>query len=167
MNKVKAWFLGGAVLTSAAIAVPMLLHADGDGQGRFGRRPGAHRLFAGGAPIISIALEHQSELKLTADQVANLEKTRTHYQSQIEPLNQQLSTGEGEIAKLIQETPANLVQLKLKIQETEKLRSELRYLRVEALENGKSILTTDQREQLKNMFASRRGQRHRNHGQPS
>ena len=167
MNKVKAWFLGGAVLTSAAIAVPMLLHADGDGQGRFGRRPGAHRLFAGGAPIISIALKHQSELKLTADQVANLEKTRTHYQSQIEPLNQQLGTREGEIAKLMQETPANLVQLKLKIQETEKLRSELRYLRVEALENGKSILTTDQREQLKNMFASRRGQRHRNHGQPS
>ena len=67
----------------------------------------------------------------------------------------------------MQETPANLVQLKLKIQGTEKLRSELRYLRVEALENGKSILTNDQREQLKNMFASRRGQHHRNHGQPS
>lgn len=167
MNKMKAWFLGGAVLTSAAIAVPMLLHADGDGQGRFGRRPGAHQMFGGGAPIISIALKHQSELKLTADQVANLEKARTHYQSQIEPLHQQLRTGDGEIAKLMQETPANLVQLKLKIQETEKLRSELRYLRVEALENGKSILTNDQREQLKNMFASRRGQHHRNHGQPS
>jgi Spy/CpxP family protein refolding chaperone len=156
MNKTKAWFLAGAVLTATALALPIVLHADGEGHGRFGSRPGAHRMFGGGAPIISIALKHKDELKLTPDQVANLEKTRTHYQNQVEPMHQQLRATESEVAKLMQETPANLVQVKVKIQESEKLRSELRYLRLEALENGKSILTAEQREQLKNMFASHR-----------
>jgi Spy/CpxP family protein refolding chaperone len=167
MNKTKAWFLAGAVLTATALVLPMVLHADGEGRGRFGRRAGAHELFASGAPIISIALKHKDELKLTADQVANLEKTRTHYQNQVQPMHQQLRTLEGEVAKLTQETPANLVQVKLKIQESEKIRSELRYLRIEALENGKSILSAEQREQLKNMFASHRGQHMRPQAQPS
>jgi Spy/CpxP family protein refolding chaperone len=161
MNKVKAWFIGGTALAAAAFAVPLLLHADGEEHGRSGRRPGAHRMFGGGEPLISLALKHQGELKLTADQVANLEKTRSHYQDQTAPLHQQLKTVETEIANLIQETPANLVQVKLKTQESEKLRSELRYLRLEALENGKSILTAQQRDQLKSLLASRHGDHRR------
>jgi hypothetical protein len=120
MNKTKAWFLAGAVLTATALALPIVLHADGEGHGRFGSRPGAHRMFGGGAPIISIALKHKDELKLTPDQVANLEKTRTHYQNQVEPMHQQLRATESEVAKLMQ------------------------------------VLTAEQREQLKNMFASHR-----------
>jgi Spy/CpxP family protein refolding chaperone len=167
MSKRKAWFLGVAVLAAAALALPLALRADGEGHRQFGRRSGAHQMFAGGAPIISIALKHQNELKLTPDQVGSLEKTKTHYQNQVAPLHEQLKTTEGEVAKLMQETPANLVQVKLKIQESEKLRSELRYLRIEALENGRSILTAEQREQLKNMFASRRGKHQRQQEQPS
>jgi Spy/CpxP family protein refolding chaperone len=158
MSKVKTWFLGGAALAAAAFAVPMLLHADGAGHGRFGRGPGAHQMFRGGAPIVSLALKHQGELKLTPDQIANLEKTRSHYQSQVAPLHQQLRSVEEEIGNLLQETPANLVQVKLKTQESEKLRSELRYLRFEALENGKSILTAEQRDQLNSLVAARRGE---------
>jgi Spy/CpxP family protein refolding chaperone len=167
MNRVKAWLIAAAIIMTAAFAVPILLHADGDGHGRFARRPGIHRMFGGGAPLISIALKHQSELKLTADQIANLEKTKSHYQSLVAPIQQQLKSVEGEIASLTQETPANLVQLKLKIQEAEKRRSELRYLRIEALENGKSVLTAEQREQLKTLLASRRGDHRGPRGQAS
>ena len=60
-----------------------------------------------------------------------------------------------ETLTVLQETPANLIQAKLKIEQTEKLRSQLRYLRVEALENGKSMLTAQQRDQLKNLVSSR------------
>jgi Spy/CpxP family protein refolding chaperone len=167
MNKMKVWLLGGAVIATAALAVPMYLQADGDGHGRFGRGPGFNRMAGGGAPLISIALKHQSELKLTADQVANLEKTKSHYQSQIAPIQEKLRTLEGEIANLSQESKADLVNIKVKIQEAEKHRSELRYLRLEALENAKSILNAEQREQLKNLFASRRGEHRRHHGQAS
>jgi Spy/CpxP family protein refolding chaperone len=160
-------YFGGALVTATALALPMVLHADGEASGRFGRRHGAHHLFAAGAPIISIALKHQNELKLTADQAANLEKTRAHYQDQVAPLHEQLKAAESELANLMQETPANLVQVKVKIQEAEKIRSELRYIRAEALENGKTILTAEQRDQLKSMFMSRRGDHRRSHGQPS
>jgi Spy/CpxP family protein refolding chaperone len=166
MDKLKTWILGGAALAAVAFAVPML-HADGEGHGRFDRRAGAHRMFGGGAPIISLALKHQDELKLTPDQVANLEKTRTNYQNQVAPLHEQLRTVEGEIASLTQETPANLVQVKLKTQESAKLRSELRYLRIEALENGKSILTAEQRGQLDTLLAARRDENRRQHKQAS
>jgi Spy/CpxP family protein refolding chaperone len=166
MNPLKLWLLAGAVLT-AAVASPMLLRADGEGHGRFGRRTGMHQMLGAGAPIVSLALKHQGELKLTPDQVANLEKTRTHYQNQITPLHQQLRTAESEISKLMQETPANLVQLKLKIQETEKIRADLRYLRVEALENGNSILTAQQRDQLKSLLAAHHGEHRRHQKQAS
>ena len=52
---------------------------------------------------------------------------------------------------MAQQSPANLIQIKTKIQESEKYRSELRYLRIEALENGKSVLTAEQQDQLKTL----------------
>jgi Spy/CpxP family protein refolding chaperone len=126
-----------------------------------------HEMFGGGAPIISLALKHQGELKLSPDQVANLEKTRTHYQDQTSALQQQFKTLESEIFKLSQETPADLMQIKGKIQESEQLRAELRYQRIEALENGKSILTPEQRDQLKSLIAARHGEHRRQPKQAS
>jgi Spy/CpxP family protein refolding chaperone len=104
---------------------------------------------------------------LSGDQVSNLEKVRNHYQSQVTPLHQQLQVIEKEIASLMQQTPANLVQVKTKIQDAEKLRSELRYQRIEALENGRSMLTAQQQDQLKTLARSRQGQFRKPQGQSS
>ena len=106
------------------------------------------------APWISIALRHQKELSLNPDQVAHLEKIRTVFRDQSTPIQEQLRTTENELTGVLQETPANLIQAKLKIEQAEKLRSQLRYLRAEALENGKSVLTAQQRDQLKALFAA-------------
>ena len=121
----------------------------------------------GGAPLITIALNHKSELNLTADQVAKLEQIKSHYQAQVTPLSQQLQTIDKDIAGLMQQTPANLIQVKAKIQETEKYRSELRYLRLEALENGRSVLSAQQQDQLKTLVRSRHGNSRGSQGQPS
>ena len=106
------------------------------------------------APWISIALRHQKELSLNPDQVAHLEKIRTVFRDQSTPIQEQLRTTENELTEVLQETPANLIQAKLMIEQAEKLRSQLRYLRAEALENGKSVLTAQQRDQLKALFAA-------------
>ena len=92
---------------------------------------------------------------------------RTQYQNQTTPIQEQLRSIEGEISGLLQESPANLIQVKLKIEQAEKLRSELRYLRVEALENGRTVLTAEQKDQLKNLFASMRHNFRKSHGQAS
>ena len=126
-----------------------------------------HRMSGAGAPLISIALKHRTELNLSNEQVVKLEEIRTHYQNQTAPVQQQLRGIEGEIADLRQQSPANLIQIKLKIEQTEKLRSELRYLREEALENGKSILTAPQQEQLKTLAGSKRRGLRKPQGQAS
>jgi Spy/CpxP family protein refolding chaperone len=173
MNRVRAFLLSGAVAGLSAVALifsPIATRADTERAGKegFGQRSRMHAMLGHQAPLISIALKHKSELNLSADQVSNLEKIRTNYQSQTAPIHDKLRAGESEIATLMQESPANLIAVKSKIEETEKLRSELRYLRLEALENGKSILTTEQKDQLKNLLASgHRGFRKAQPGQAS
>lgn len=151
-------------LTGAAVAVAALLAANvpvvsgqaGPGDGK--RGPGSSMRMhggIGGAPLISIALKHKSELNLSAEQTASLEKIRDHYQAQVTPLHQQLQANEKEVYSLSQQSPADLIRIKAKIQEGEKYRSELRYLRIEALENGKSVLSAEQQEKLKGLARSR------------
>lgn len=172
MNKMKSLLLGSVVLALSAVALvsaPMAAAPDGAGPGgmRFAQGQRMHGGFGGGAPLISIALNHKTELNLSGDQVGNLEKIRTNYQNQVTPLHQQVRSIEKEIASLMQQTPANLIQIKSKIQEAEKFRSELRYLRVEALENGKSVLSQQQRDQLKTLVRSQHEQFRARHGQQS
>ena len=171
MNKVRAFILGSTAIAFSMVAivsVPLAAAPDGFGPAK---RPfahgGQHPGGFGGAPLISIALKHKSELNLSADQISNLEKIRAHYQSQVSPLQQQLQSIEKEIRTMLQQAPASLIQLKTKIQETEKLRSELRYLHIEALENGKSVLSQAQREQLQTIVRSQHEQMRARHGQPS
>ena len=154
MNKVAALIFGGAALATVAIvSAPMAAAPEG------GRRfaHGAHMRggFAGGAPLISIALKHKSELNLSNDQVAKLEQIKSHYQNQVTPLHQQMRTIEKEITGLREQTPADLIKIKSKIQETESYRSELRYLQYEALDHGQAVLSVQQRDQLKTLVAAR------------
>ena len=171
MNRVRKFILGGAAFALAAtvvINVPMVSAQEREGPGKrpFARGDRMHGGFAG-APLVSIALKHKTELNLAGDQVANLEKIKNHYESQVTPLQQQLATNEKEIATLSQQSPANLIQIKAKIQESEKYRSELRYMRVEALENGKAVLTAQQQEKLKTLARSGNERFHKQQGQPS
>jgi Spy/CpxP family protein refolding chaperone len=169
MRKVQV-FLGGAALALSMISttsLPMAAYGQA-GTGESGpARPRMHRMFGVEAPWISIALRYQKELSLNSDQVASLEKIRTLYRDQSTPIEEQLRATESEINGALQETPANLIQAKLKIEQAEKLRSQLRYLRVEALENGKSVLTAQQRDQLKNLVSSRHPGFKKPQGQPS
>ena len=172
MNKLKSLLLGTAVLALTLItfvSAPMAAAPDGSGPAGMpfvhGQR--MHGGFGGGAPLISIALSHKSDLNLTGDQVGNLEKIRTDFQNQAAPLHQQMRTIEAEIASLMQQSPANLIQVKSKIQEAEKFRSELRYLQVEALENGKALLSQQQRDQLKTIVGSKHEQFRGRHEQRS
>ncbi len=170
MKNMRGFIFGSAVLALSIISTtlsPMAAYGQtGTGSPGSGG-PRMHRAMGAEAPWISIALKHQSELGLTPDQVATLEKIRTNYQDQGMPLQQQLRSTESEITTLLQVTPANLIQTKIKIEQAEQLRSQLRYLRVEALENGKSVLTAQQRDQLKNLVSSRHPGFKKPQGQPS
>ncbi len=171
MKIIPKFLLGSALALGAAGILATAPLAAGQDAAPATPPPFAHRArmmgFLGSAPLITIALNHKSDLALSDEQVANLEKIKSHYQSQVAPLAQQLQANEKEIAGLMQQTPANLIQVKAKIQEGEKYRSELRYQRLEALENGRSVLSAEQQEQLKSLLRARHGNFHGPQGQSS
>ena len=86
MSRIRKFTLAGAAFAVAAMMaanVPPVSGQDGAAAGKkhFGRGARMHGGLAG-APLITIALKHKSELNLTGEQTANLEKIRNHYQSQ-------------------------------------------------------------------------------------
>ena len=171
MNRVRKSIISGAALALAAVVTTNVPTASAQEGNKPAQRSAvrSERMHAGSgaAPLISIALRHKAELNLTGDQVANLEKIKSHYESQVTPVHGQLTAIEKEIAALMQQSPANLIQVKAKIQEGEKYRSELRYLRMEALENGRAVLNTQQQDQLKSLVRSRHDNFRKHPGQPS
>ena len=172
MSKMKSLIVGSAVFALSAGALSGLISAaapEGFGQGKkiFAHGGLMRGGFGGGEPLIALALKHKNELNLNAAQISSLEGIRSQYQAQVSPTFQQLRAIEKEIATLMRQSPADLVQVKSKIQEAEKFRSELRYLRLEALDNGKSALTQEQRDQLKTLLRSQREQFRHRHRQPS
>lgn len=168
MNQLKTIILGSAILALGAGAMAAgAAESTSPKPHRFAHGGRMHEGFSGGAPLISLALKHKSQLNLTSEQVGNLEKIKTHYQNQVSGLHQQVRAIENEIASLSQQSPVNLIQVKAKIQEAEKFRSELRYLRVEALENGRSVLNAQQRDQLKTLVSARHDNFRKMHRQPS
>jgi Spy/CpxP family protein refolding chaperone len=171
MKNLQMFVFGSALVALTMIStifLPQAGYAQDGRSGAPGERSRMGHMMNTEGPWISIALRHQSELNLSSDQVGTLEKIRTQHRDQTTPIREQLRAVEGELAAALQNTPANLIQAKLAIEKAEKLRAELRYQRVEALENGKSVLTPEQREQLKNLRSTRHHGGFRKHqGQPS
>jgi Spy/CpxP family protein refolding chaperone len=158
-KKIQTFLLGSAAVALSAVSLAISplatsANAQASGEGAATPRPGMHRQFGTAAPLISIALSHQSELGLSATQVSNLENIRTDFQNRTAPILQDLRSIESKLREVQQQNPVDLVQAKALIEQSEKRQAELRYQRLEALENGKAILTAQQQDQLKNLVAS-------------
>jgi hypothetical protein len=148
---------GSAVLALSMISttsLPMAAYGQAGTGGEPGTaRPRMHRMLGVEAPWISIALRHQKELSLNPDQVANLEKIRTLYRDQSAPIQEQLRATERD-NRVLQETPANLIsQAQNRAGRKAPLPTPLPACG--GARNGKSILTAQQRDQLKNLVSSR------------
>lgn len=132
-----------------------------------GRAHQSHWTMGPEAPWISIMLRHRSELSLSSEQVATLEKLRSDFQQQVAPTQEDLRNTESEIARLLQEPTVDLARVRSKIEEAEKPRSEFRYLRIEALEKGKATLTAEQRDTLETLSLSSHGRFRKPQGENS
>ncbi|HEY7164504.1 MAG TPA: hypothetical protein VIB79_08075 [Candidatus Binatia bacterium] len=167
-RKLGTLVLAGTVAGLSAFslaAMPMIgtANAQAPAEQPTNRKPGMHH-FRGGFPLISIALRHQQELNLSSDQVANLEKIRSNFQAQAMPLAQQLREYEKQIRAATEQS--NLIQAQDLIKNSESLRSQLRYLRLEALANGKSVLSQQQQDQLKTLLTTMRQNFRQQHQRP-
>ena len=93
-------------------------------------------------------LRQRNALGLLLPQVHRLEQIRDSYQHQAIRSNADIRIAEMEVQTLLKADPVNLEQVRLKLQEIEHLKVELRLARIGAIEQAKALLSPEQREKL-------------------
>jgi Spy/CpxP family protein refolding chaperone len=112
--------------------------------GRSGRAPST----PADRPLITIMLHHRSELGLSPEQVDRLEALRGEFAREAIRRDADIRIGELDLAALLDQEPADLAKVEAKVREVAQLRAELRVARLRAIEEGKTLLTAEQRTRL-------------------
>jgi Heavy-metal resistance len=108
-------------------------------------------------PLISLMLDHRAELGLTLDQVSRLEGLRTAFARESIKRDADIRVGEMDLATLLEQEPLDMGKVEAKIQEVSKLRADLQIGRLRTLEQGRAVLTPEQRTKLKALLATASG----------
>ena len=99
-------------------------------------------------PLISLALQHEDQLGLSAEQVQRLEALRSEFQKEAIRRSADVQIAELELRELLRQDPVDLVKVEAALRKLEGLRTELRLTRLKAIEQGKAVLTPEQRQKL-------------------
>jgi hypothetical protein len=103
-------------------------------------------------PLITLMLRQRNELGLSPDQVQSLEKLRTDFHREAIRQDADIRIAEVELQTLLQPDTANLEEVKAKLQKIERLRMNLRLARIRTIEQGKALLSPEQRAKLKTIL---------------
>jgi Spy/CpxP family protein refolding chaperone len=126
-----------------------------------GMVPGGHHGMMGHGgtaerPLISLMLQNKGELQLTSEQVQKLEALRVGFQKGAIKRSADLQLAELELEELRKKEPVDLAKVEAQVKRIEALRAEQRLSRIRAIEEGKALLTPEQRQKL-NTLGQRAG----------
>jgi Spy/CpxP family protein refolding chaperone len=107
-------------------------------------------------PLITLMLRHRDKLGLSADQVQNLERLRDSFQRETIRSEADLRIADMDLTSLLSADPVDLQKVEAKIREIERLKSDLRFARIRAIEKGKALLNAEQRAKLNNLITGPR-----------
>jgi Spy/CpxP family protein refolding chaperone len=133
-------------------------------QGRGGMGPGRMMGDPTERPLITIMLHHRTELGLTPEQVTRLETLRGDFTREAIRRDADIRIAELDLAGLLGQDQVDLAKVETKVREVAQLRAELRIARLRALEQGKAVLTAEQRTRLQSMLSG--GMHHGAPGMP-
>ncbi len=102
-------------------------------------------------PVISQILSSKEALGLSAEQTRKLEQLRDEFQRQSIRSDADLKIVELDIAAALENDPVDMTKLEAKMREAEKLRADLRIVRIRAIEHAKALLTAEQKKKLQEM----------------
>jgi Spy/CpxP family protein refolding chaperone len=94
-------------------------------------------------------------LRLSPEQVKKLEQLRDQYQRQSIRADADTRILELDISSLLDQPSVDLAKVEQKIRELEKLRADMRIARVRSVEQGKNVLTAEQRKRFYEMLDPR------------
>jgi Spy/CpxP family protein refolding chaperone len=98
--------------------------------------------------LVSFILDHERELKLSAQQVQNLAAIRAEFQKQALKKRAELQVAELELDELRAKTPVDLGAVEAKIKQSDALKTELRIDSIKAVEAARAKLSPEQRTKL-------------------
>ncbi len=110
-------------------------------------------------PLISFMLEHRTELALTPEQVRRLEALRQEFAREAIRREADIRVAEMDLAALLAEDPPDLPRAEAKIRELAQLRAEYRIARLRTIEQGRALLTPEQRARLQGLLGMPPGRR--------
>jgi Spy/CpxP family protein refolding chaperone len=116
-------------------------------------------------PLITIMLHHRTELGLSADQVSRLETLRGDFTREAIRRDADIRIAELDLASLLEQDSPDLSKVEAKVREVAQLRADLRIARLRAIEQGKAVLTPEQRARLQTMLSG--GMHHGSGGAPA
>ncbi|MGH7845961.1 MAG: Spy/CpxP family protein refolding chaperone [Candidatus Binatia bacterium] len=105
-------------------------------------------------PLISLMLAHRERLELSPEQVQDLEQLSHDYRREAIRSEADLRIAEIDLEKLLKDDPMDLDRVKTKLQEIERMRADGRFLRIRTSEQGKALLSPEQREKLQTLAVS-------------
>jgi Spy/CpxP family protein refolding chaperone len=123
---------------------------------RFREHFGGFREPSGERPLLSWMLSRRDELKLSADQVRNLERLKKDFEREAVKNEADLRVAEMDLADLLRSDSVDLKKAEAKVREIERLRAELRLARIRAIEQGKGVLSQEQHDKLRDMLGGSR-----------
>jgi Spy/CpxP family protein refolding chaperone len=129
-----------------------------DGHGRSGRHGRHHGWSGAERPVIGPALAHRDALGLTAEQVTRLQALRDEFGREAIRREADLRIAEMDLQAILQKEPVDLAQAEAKIREAAQVRTDLRVARLRAIEQGKAVLTAEQRARLEGLVRGGPGQ---------
>jgi Spy/CpxP family protein refolding chaperone len=103
-------------------------------------------------PLITMMLHHRTDLGLSDEQVRRLEQLRGDFTRETIRREADLRIAEMDLAQLLAREPLDLPQAEAKIRETAQLRTDLRIARLKTIEQGKAVLTAEQRGKLASLL---------------
>ena len=104
-------------------------------------------------PLITIMLHHRTELGLSAEQVSRLETLRGDFTREAIRRGADIRIAELDLATLLEQDPVDLTKVEAKVREVSQLRADLRIARLRTVEQGKALLTPEQRTRLQAMLS--------------
>jgi len=108
-------------------------------------------------PLVSFMLEHRTELGLSGEQVARLEALRSDFMREAIRREAEIRIAELDLAALLEQDPLDLGRVEAKVREVAQLRADLRIGRLRTIEQGKGVLTAEQRTRLQSLLGGPRG----------
>src|SRR5262245_31123424 len=115
-------------------------------------------------PLITIMLHHRAELGLSPDQVGRLETLRGDFTREAIRRSADIRIAELDLATLLEQEPVDLTKVEAKVRDVAQLRADLRIARLRTVEQGKAVLSPEQRTRLQTMLSG--GMQHGSRAMP-